>query len=104
MPKNHVPITSKMAWQSSKHFLNQHHGKILSAMRLLGKPSSSYEIAERAGLENAQVHKRLSELVADTMIYINGYGKTPKGRTCALYSLVEQAKKNQGYSQTELFN
>lgn len=92
--KSVVPSTSKEAWkQVHPKMLASHYGKLLSAMRILGKPSSMEEIGFVAGLTYEQSHKRFKEMCGESLIYINGQGKTKSGRKCNLYSLVNQTVK-----------
>lgn len=68
-----------------------HHGKIMSAMRLLNKPSSMEQIAAKAKMEYAQIHKRMSELEREGLVAKEGKGTTKSGRSCYLYSIVRQS-------------
>lgn len=82
----------KMLHQNMKSY---HWGKILFALRLLGMASSPEAIAKKAGMGKDQVFRRLSELVRDDLIFINGKGLTSSGRPCALYSLTQHGKEKQ---------
>lgn len=84
--------TSNAAYKElHPNMVSNHHGKILSAMRLLGVPVSMEGISDKAGLTYEQSHKRFSELEREGLIKKEGKGKTKAGRACWLYSLVKQA-------------
>lgn len=68
-----------------------HHGKILSAMRIFGQPLSMEQAADKAGLTYEQTHKRFAELQREGLIRQDGKGKTKAGRLCWLYSIVKQS-------------
>lgn len=74
---------------------SDHWGKILFAMRLLGISCSSEAIAKKAGMKEAQVYRRMNELLADNLVYVNAKGLTSSGRPCALYSLTQHGKEKQ---------
>jgi predicted transcriptional regulator len=91
-----VPSTSMEAYKMVHPDMKAgHHAKIMSAMRLLGIPCSMEEIAEKSGMDLAQVSRRVVELERDTIVFKNGKGRTSKGRPCFLYQLVRQTKGGQ---------
>lgn len=83
------------AYKLSHQLKVDHWGKILFAMRMLGIAASSEAIANKAGLKEAQTYRRMSELIADNLVYVSAKGLTSSHRPCALYSLTEQGKIKQ---------
>lgn len=78
-----------------QQMLNDHWGKILFAMRVLGVSCSSEAIAKRAGMKESQTYRRMSELLRDNLVYVSGKGLTSSGRPCALYSLTQHGREKQ---------
>jgi predicted ArsR family transcriptional regulator len=95
--------TSIGAWKELRpSMLASHYGKILAAMRLLNEPSSMEKIGDKAGLTYEQTHKRFSELERESLVFKNGKGKTKAGRSCYLYSLVNQTESQKPITNEEV--
>lgn len=73
--------------------IQEHHGRIMFAMRLLGIASSMEVIAKKAGMEKAQVGRRMGELVSEGLAHVDGIGLTSSYRRCNLYSLTKLGKE-----------
>lgn len=92
--KRTVSPTSMEAYKMvHPNMKSSHHAKIMFTMRMIGVPCSMEQIANKSGMDLAQVSRRCVELERETLIYKNGTGKTSKGRPCSLYSLVNQQTK-----------
>lgn len=103
-----VPQTSLDAYrQVHPDMKSSHYGKIMSAMRLLGIPSSMEAIAKKAEMALAQVSRRMGELEKDGCVIKDGEGFTSSGRRCSLYALKKQVTDNSAtpnvYVQRQMF-
>lgn len=82
--------TSKEAHESVKEHKQAMYDKIIDGMRRLKVGGHFESIAEAAGLEPAQVWKRLPELVETGLIYNVGITRpTSSGRNAMVRQLVE---------------
>lgn len=78
------PATSEAAAARVGEFAGEHYRKILAALQ--AGPATSYEIAERSGLQEHRVGKRLSELAAAGAIIDTGETRpSPSGRACRVW-------------------
>lgn len=96
MKNSKPPITSKQTYQLvTAKMKTDHFTRIMFAMRILSKPSSMHEIAEKAGMDLVQVGRRMSELELDGVVEKRGKGLSESNRPCALYALVVQSSLSQ---------
>ena len=81
------PWTSHAAAGSIDTTAARHYRIILHALKR--GPGISYEIAERAGLSNAQVHKRMPEMERKGWVELTGgWRLSPSLRKCRVWRLV----------------
>lgn len=83
-------ITSKEAHESVKEHKEAFYQKIIEGLKKLKVGGTSYEIAQASGIEYAQAHKRLPELVTAGKVFNTGITRpTPYGRKAMVRQLVE---------------
>lgn len=82
--------TSKEAHDSVKEHKEAFYEKILTALEKLKVGGTSHEIALAAGIEYAQCHKRLPELVQMGKVFNTGITRVnPSGRKSMVRQLVQ---------------
>lgn len=82
--------TSTEAHESVKEHKQVFYDKIIDALERLKVGGTSHEVAITAGIEYAQAHKRLPELVEKGIVFNTGITRTnPSGRK----SMVRQLTK-----------
>jgi hypothetical protein len=88
MPRKHIP-TSKEAHDSVKEHKEIFYEKILTALEKMKVGGTSEEVSVIAGIEYAQCHKRLPELIGMGKVYNTGYTrKNSSGRAAMVRQLV----------------
>lgn len=100
--------TSNDAHESVKDSKNLMYDKIIAGMRRLRVGGNFETIAISSGIEAAQCHKRLPEMVEKGMVYNTGVTHlTSKGRKAMVRQLSPELLYNQEvvtFTQKELFN
>lgn len=89
MAKRSVPHTSREAHDSIKPMKEGHWGKILEALKELGRASAE-QVAKHLGMQHSQINRRFSELHAQGLIFNTGLKvPTSTGRSAYQWSLIE---------------
>lgn len=103
--KKKLPQTSLDAYQRvHPEFKADHYGRILFAMRMIGRACSMQEIADYLKWDLVRVSRRMSELEKDTLVYVDGFGLSKSNRRCQLYSLTKHAKEKQDKEDTQFWD
>lgn len=83
-------LESKEAHESVKEHKEIFYEKIIAGLKKLKVGGTSHEIAEASGIEYAQAHKRIPELITAGKIFNTGITRlTPYGRKAAVRQLTE---------------
>jgi len=82
------PATSKAAGQAAERFAGGHRGRILDA--LASGPGTKDEIAERCGLTEQQVARRMSKLKAEGKVIEVGEAVSPSGNMETVYGRADR--------------
>jgi len=83
-------VTSKAAHDSVKEHKEIFYEKIIEGLRKLKVGGTSHEIAEASGIEYAQAHKRIPELITAGKVFNTGITRlTPYGRKAKVRQLCE---------------
>lgn len=99
--RKHSP-TSTAAYESIKPARNHFYDIIVEGLTKLKVGGTSHEVAAIMGIQNAQVHKRLSELSRDGIIYNTGITRpSPSGRKCSVWQLVNIPTTTQTVTMTK---
>ncbi len=77
--------TSIKAFKSKEDFAPAHRELIVTVLKRAKKPINYREIAERAKMEAAAVHRRIHELEESGIIVQAGFNRTPAGRIATTY-------------------
>jgi predicted ArsR family transcriptional regulator len=102
--KKKLPQTSIDAYaRVHPEFKSDHYGRILFAMRMIGRACSMQEIADYLKWDLVRVSRRMSELEKDTLVYVDGIGLSKAGRRCQLYSLTKHAEEKQDKEDTDFW-
>lgn len=96
--------TSSEAHESIKEYKEAIYQKILASFERIKVGATSEEVAFESGLEYAQCHKRIAELVQSGKLYNIGTTRKNKSGRSAMIRQLSEFRPKQPLKQAELFN